>query len=164
MELDSSYETDYVWQMTIHQDGSGREVHFKTERLPRPMEVHYPAAERRLRLALPREQCFLVAVGKEEPTTLGYLTMRHDPAHDIAIIGDLVVTRALRRRRIGSRLLRAARMWAQEHNLARIMIETQTKNYPAIAFCQKAGLVFCGFNDQYFQNQDIAVFFGQSLR
>jgi GNAT superfamily N-acetyltransferase len=163
LALDSSYETEYVWQMSIQQEGPERQVMFKLERLPREMEVTYPTSPHRLRLALPREQCFLVAVGRDEPETLGYLTMRQDPAHAIAWVQDLVVARSFRRRRIGLRLLKVARQWAAEHRLARLMIETQTKNYPGITFCQKAGFTFCGFNDQYFQNQDIAVFFGQSL-
>jgi hypothetical protein len=57
-----------------------------------------------------------------------------------------------------------ARKWAMEQNLVRITVETQTKNYPCIKLCQKAGLEFCGFNDQYFQNKDIALLFSQSLR
>ena len=44
------------------------------------------------------------------------------------------------------------------------MFETQTKNYPAICFYRKHRFVFCGFNDRYYTNQDIALFFAQSLR
>jgi hypothetical protein len=39
----------------------------------------------------------------------------------------------------------------------------QTKNYPAISFCQKHGMTFCGFNDRHFANQDIALFFALAL-
>lgn len=164
LELDSGYETDYVWQVSF-QPGTGQHgVLFKTERLPRTMEVAYPASEARLRLALPEGQCFLVAVGKDSPDTLGYLTMRNDPIHQIGLVQDIVVSRPFRRRRIGLRLLKIAAQWALEHQLIHLTVETQTKNYPALVFCQKAGLTFCGFNDQYFANQDIAVFFSQSLR
>jgi ribosomal protein S18 acetylase RimI-like enzyme len=44
------------------------------------------------------------------------------------------------------------------------MLETQTKNHPAICFYRKHGFVFCGFNDRYYTNQDIALFFAQNLR
>jgi hypothetical protein len=67
-------------------------------------------------------------------------------------------------RGIGTALLRAARDWALETKLRRLIVETQTKNYPAIRFLQKRGLVFCGYNDLFYPNQDIAVFFGQMLR
>jgi hypothetical protein len=45
-----------------------------------------------------------------------------------------------------------------------VTLETQTKNYPGILFSQANGMVFCGFNDRYFSNGDIAVFFSQTLR
>jgi GNAT superfamily N-acetyltransferase len=77
---------------------------------------------------------------------------------------DLLVSQAYRRRKIGSRLLNVARNWARQHQLIRLTAELQTMNYPGILFCQRAGLSFCGFNDHYFPNQDIAVFFSESLR
>jgi hypothetical protein len=39
----------------------------------------------------------------------------------------------------------------------------QTKNYPAIQFARAQGFVFCGFNDHYYMNQDIALFFGRGV-
>jgi ribosomal protein S18 acetylase RimI-like enzyme len=164
LAMDSHYETDYVWQMNVHQEPDYYQVTFKTERLPREMESLFPLSEDRLRRALPRNQCFLVATAADEPTMLGFLTMWQDSAQKIAWIQHIVVAPEFRRRRIGSRLLSVARKWAMEQNLVRITVETQTKNYPCIKLCQKAGLEFCGFNDQYFQNKDIALLFSQSLR
>ena len=164
LDLDSSYETDYVWQMHIQRDPSQSNVVFKTERLPRVMEVTYEVSRQRLRLALPKEQCFVVAVGRDEPETLGYLVMSYNAMTQSAWVYDLVVSRLFRRRRIGTRLLNIARQWASEHDAWQLTVETQTKNYPAIQFCQSSGLAFCGFSEQYFLNQDIAVFFGQTLR
>lgn len=162
LALDHTYETDYVWQVVLHQDSQQQTVAFKTERLPRAMQVTYPASEQRLRLALPAGNAFLVAL--EDDDIVGYLTLRPDPIHAIALVQDIVVAPSYRRQNIGTRLLNVARKWAMEKRLKQLTIETQTKNYPAILFCQKAGLTFCGFNDHYFQNQDIAVFFSQSLR
>jgi GNAT superfamily N-acetyltransferase len=82
----------------------------------------------------------------------------------LGLIHDLLVTRAARRKQIGLRLIGAARTWAKEHNLYRLMLETQTKNIPSVEFCQAAGFVFSGFNDRYFPNQDVALFFSLSLR
>jgi GNAT superfamily N-acetyltransferase len=164
LKLDHFYQTDYVWQMNIQQETGQWQITFKTERLPRTLESAYPADERRLRLALPSEHCFLVAVRKNARDLLGYLTMRSDPVHRIALIQDLVVSQPYRRSRIGSRLLNVARQWAREHDLTQLTVEIQTKNHPGISFCQNAGFVFCGFNDRYFPHQDIAVFFSQSVR
>jgi GNAT superfamily N-acetyltransferase len=162
--LDHHYETDFVWQMNIDERGGQWTIAFNKQRLPRTLETVYTADEHRLRLALPSEHCFLVAVDKESPEILGYMTMRHDPVYRSAWIQDIVVSAPYRRHRIGTRLVNVARQWAKEHQLDQISIENNTKNYTGIAFCQQIGFKFCGFNDQYFPNQDIAVFFSQSLR
>ncbi|PJF22442.1 MAG: hypothetical protein CUN56_05955, partial [Phototrophicales bacterium] len=112
--------------------------------------------------ALASQHCFLVM--EEAEQIIAYLTMRSDPIQQIGMIQDVVVARPLRRHKIGSRLLKVARRWATEHQLSVVMAETQTKNYPAIQFIQANGFVFCGFNDHYFRNGDIAVFFCASLR
>lgn len=164
LALDHQYETDYVWQMSVAEEGSERQIHFSKQHLPRTMLAGHPADEPRLRYSLQNKQCFLVAAEKGRDTLFGYLTMQSDPVYKTALLQNLVVGRLYRRRGIGGRLLNVARQWALEHGLNRITLETQTKNYPAILFCQQAGFVFCGFNDQYFPNQDIALFFTQTIR
>ena len=164
LELDHRYDTEFVWQMRLQEDVNQRQITFQTEKLPRLLETTWQTSEHRLRLALPANQCFLIAESREENDILGYLTMRNDPVYQIAQLQDLVVSRPYRRRRIGSRLLTVARKWAREHELVRLNAELQTRNYPAIIFCQQLGLTFCGFNDHYFPEQDIAIFFGTSLR
>lgn len=251
LALDHTFSTDQVWQMNIFQEVGSTQITFRAERLPRTLSAIHAPDERRMTLALPSEQCFLVAVERGTspltppplppitpvvvPTTppelpsfdedeeddspadtdffamltapegrvrsapaqaalrteistqeaettvptptpipqpapvstqssiLAYLTMRYDPARRTAWVHDIVVDADLRRGRIGSRLLRAARRWASEHDAARLMVEIPTRNYPAIAFCTANGLTYCGYNDLYFENHDIAVFFGAGL-
>jgi GNAT superfamily N-acetyltransferase len=150
--------------MSVQREMNLIQVTFKTERLPRTMEVIYPVDEKRLKLSLPQDHCFLVAVGKDSTDILGYLTMWRDDAHQLVRIRDLVIGRSHRQQGLGTKLLNVARNWARIRQLRQVLIETQTKNHPAIMFCQNAEFEFCGFNDQYFRNQDIAVFFGQTLR
>lgn len=164
LALDHSYESEYVWQMSIREEAGQWEVRFKPDRLPRKVQAVYPFDERRLRLSLPPDHCFLVAVGRDQPEVLGYLTMCTDNAYQIARIMDLVVARSYRNQRIATRLLNIARQWAREHGLTQMTMEIQTKNYPAIMFSQQRGFAFCGFNDRLFPSQDIAVFFSQSVR
>ena len=166
LQLDHSYETEYVWQMQIrHEDyRDERNITLKLERLPRFIEIDYPANQARLDLITQVNHCFLVAFNKHTLEIYGYLTMFHDQAHQLGQVLDIVVTREYRHQQIGSRLINVAHIWAKAHEISRMIIETQTKNYPAISFCQKNGFSFCGFNDHYFPNQDIAVFFSQSVR
>jgi GNAT superfamily N-acetyltransferase len=164
IELDHSYSTDFVWQMSVSDTAGEWQISFKPQRLPRTLETHFAPDEARLRAALPSDQCFLVAVAKPEPILLGYLTLRANLPHQIALVQDIVISRPYRRAKIATRLLSAARQWANEHNLLTLCAENQTKNYPATLFLQNAGFHFCGYNDHYFPNQEIAVFFSQSLR
>lgn len=165
LALDHSYITDYVWQMHTDENGDeSRQISFKTQRLPRSLESVYEVDERRLRLTLPAEHSFVVAVEKTSGDLLGYLTMRNDPAYQIGWLQDVVVSAPYRHGRIGSRLVNIARIWAKEHGLIQVTAEVHTRNYPAIAFCQQVGFKFCGFNDRYFPNHDIAVFFTQPVR
>lgn len=161
LQLDHRYATDYVWQMRLTEETNSFQMTFKTERLPRIMETEYPADEKRLRLAM--DHCFLVAALRDQPEILGYLVMVTEPVYRSATIHDLVVSRMVRRQHIGTRLLNVARRWAREHDMTRLSAPTQTKNYPAIMFCQQSGLTFSGFDDHYYPNRDIAVFFSQAL-
>jgi hypothetical protein len=54
--------------------------------------------------------------------------------------------------------------WAKQHSLDRIVIEMQPKNYPAQCMAQKLGFNFCGYQDPYYTNRDIALFFSKSVR
>lgn len=164
LALDHHYETDHVWQMSLFEEVGQWQVSFKRENLPRTIEQEYPGDARRLSAALPDEHCFLVAQHRDSDEVIGYLTMRNQPPHRIALIQDVLVSRPYRGHGIGTRLLKVARNWAREHDLSQLMAEVQTKNYPGILFCQSAGFTFCGFNDHYFLNQDIAVFFSQPVR
>lgn len=167
LALAHAYTTEHIWQMTVQPEAAGWQVSFRTEHLPRSIEVPYPRDEKRLHLALPEDACFVVAEGRtadEANHILGYLTLRYDPVHGNALVQDVVVDRPVRRYKIGTRLLNVARQWASEHQAWQLLIETQTTNYPSIQFCQASGFQFCGFNDRYYANHDIAVFFSQSLR
>lgn len=163
LELDHRYETDFVWQMNFEGEPGNWRITFQTQHLPRTLDTVYTPDLARLRLTLPPEHCFLVAVSKESNDVLGYLAMRHDPVYSTAWVQSVVVSRPYRRRRIGTRLVNVARQWARERHVTQMTVENRTQNYPGIVFCQQSGFKFCGFNDQYFPDQDIAVFFSQRL-
>jgi GNAT superfamily N-acetyltransferase len=174
LALDHRYETDFVLQTHINQDAGGWQILFKRERLPRTLEAEHSASEHRLMETLPVDQCFLVASERTTEITdegeetnshlLGYLSMRREPSRRVGWIQDFVVDAPVRRAKIGSRLFKVARAWALEHDLTRLMVETNTRNTPAIQFCTTLGFAFCGYNDRYFDQQDIAIFLGQNLR
>ncbi len=162
LTLDHSCSTEFVWQVSLDESEGALQVAFRPARLPRSMKVLYPRNGEALIQSWQLHACFLVAVREEQ--VLGYVNVREETSQETAWVADLTVDRPYRLQGIGTALLRAARQWAIERHLRRLIVETQTKNYPAIRFLQKRGLVFCGYNDLYYPNQDIAIFFGQTLR
>jgi GNAT superfamily N-acetyltransferase len=160
--LDHSYSTDYVWQMDTREEAGAIAITFRNVRLPRPMRASVPHEASRLLEAWNKRVCFLVA--EEAGHIQGYLnlTLSHIPG--TGWIADFGVERRFRRMGVGTVLLAAALPWARDNHLQRIILETQSKNYPAICFAQKHGFVHCGYNDRYYPNQDVALFFGLNLK
>ncbi|MFQ5812727.1 MAG: GNAT family N-acetyltransferase [Anaerolineae bacterium] len=161
LEIDHSYVTDYVWQMEESGKSGEVAVIFRTARLPRSMRVKYPKDYDNLLESWRRGECLLVA--EEGGVVYGYLDMSVQSWHLTAWVDNLAVAQAYRRQGIGTALLKKAGEWARQRGLRKLMLEIQTKNYPAICFCQKNGFAFCGFNDRYYTNQDIALFFARSI-
>jgi GNAT superfamily N-acetyltransferase len=82
----------------------------------------------------------------------------------VAWVTDLVVTPERRRQGAASALLTALEAWALGRGLRRLILEMQSKNQPCIRLAQKFGYEFCGYNDQYYPTQDVALFFGRALK
>jgi GNAT superfamily N-acetyltransferase len=160
--LDHGYSTDYVWQMDIRDEAGQIAVAFRQVRLPRSMRVTFPRDPQHLKTEWSRRVCFLVA--EEEKQLKGYLNLTLATAPETGWIADLGVERRFRRTGVGTVLLAAALQWARANHLQRVILETQAKNFPAIRFAQKNGLVFCGYSDRYYPNQDVAIFFGMTLK
>ena len=78
-------------------------------------------------------------------------------------VSDLVVAQGLRRKGIGSRMLLAGEAWAHERGAYRILTELQIRNDPAIKMMLKLGYQLCGYVDQYFPNQETALFFEKRM-
>jgi GNAT superfamily N-acetyltransferase len=159
--LDASFETDHVWQLDHREEENVVTVQFRLVRLPRRMTVPYP----------PRGESLLahwehgegVYVAAEGRHVKGYVEVIVQPDQGMAWVQNLVVDKSLRRQGLGSALAIAATQWAEARGMTRLMVPVQSKNYPAIRFCQTKGMTFCGFNDRYFANRDIALFFGRTL-
>jgi ribosomal protein S18 acetylase RimI-like enzyme len=162
ISLDHSCVTGHVWQMKVHEAESEVSVAFQTIRLPRKMRADYPRSLDQLLEDWQRGEGFLVAEVDNE--VRGYVDLLVQPWQRVGWVANMAVDRAYRKRGVGSLLMRHARQWAREQGLQMILAEATTKNYPAICFYQKLGFQFCGFNDHYYMNQDIALFFVHGLR
>ena len=155
--LDHNYTTDHVWQMTMDLTEVQTQVSFREVKLPREVHVNYPRIYYNLADNWTDRNLLLLA--EEDEIILGYISVQLGLAPASAWIEDLVVDRLQRRKGIGSTLILAAREWCGKKRFHRLTLEMQPKNYPAIHFAYKLGFEFSGYNDQYYRDQEIAIFF-----
>lgn len=161
--MDHNYTSEYVWQMEIQQsEDSQVAINFREVRLPRSVRVDYPRRTADLIHDWTLRSGLLVALLEEELVGYISLTLHNTPTACWAT--DLVVKRRQRRQGIGSALVLAAQEWGAQHGSRVLVLEMQPKNYPAIHLAQKLGFDFCGYNDRYYANHDIGLFFAKSLR
>lgn len=159
--LDHSYHTESVWQMTIEPGERETITRFRELRLPRSMRVEYPRPYENLADEWKSRPALLVA--ERESEVLGYINLTREAIPGNVLAVDLVVGRRYRRQGVGSALVRAAQTWAGEEGLTQLMLEMQSKNHPAICLAGKLGFEYCGYNDRYYPNRDIALFFARSV-
>jgi ribosomal protein S18 acetylase RimI-like enzyme len=160
--IEHDYVTDYVWQMDISQEEQNEiTVKFRQVRLPRPVKTDYPRLVSLLTQDWKDRSGILVACLQEE--VIGYSALMQGIAPKTTWATDLAVKRAYRRQGVGSALVLASLVWARQHESQRLVLEMQSKNHPAISLAQKLGFDFCGYNDRYFLNRDIALFYAKSV-
>lgn len=157
VQFDHGYDTNYVWQMDLHNGDTDVSIRFRVTRLPRTMRVEYPRVAERIATEWKRLPAAMVA--EKANSVVGYIGLKQGEMPGLVNIVDLIVEPNERRQGIGTELLLAAQRWATEQGNTRIILEMQSKNYPAICLAQKLGFEFCGYCDQCYLNQDIALFF-----
>lgn len=136
-------------------------LHFRQVRLPRSMRVTYPRDPAVLIEDWKTRAGILVAESEDEP--VGYISLANGITPGLVSATDLAVLRRMRRHGVGQSLIRAAVTWAKEKQADRLMLEMQSKNYPAIQMANKMAFEFCGYSDRYYANQDITLFFAKRI-
>jgi ribosomal protein S18 acetylase RimI-like enzyme len=162
MAIDHSSQSDYVWQMDVlHEEGQAGAI-FREIRLPRTVTVPYPRGVASMPDSWNRRGGMLVAVMNEQ--VVGYIRMSDQILPHTAWLTDIVVSPRFRRQGVGTALVLAAQSWAVDRKDTRGLMEMPSKNNPAISLARKLGYEFCGYNDMYYETQDIALFFGRLIR
>jgi ribosomal protein S18 acetylase RimI-like enzyme len=161
LTLDASYETDHVWQVIQQQEEGGVVTRFHTIQLPRSMRVQYPAWSEALLIHQQRGDLILVA--SEASEIRGYVNQESQPDQGLAWLHHLVVAPAYRRQGIGAALLARGMQHARQLGLGYVMTVVQSKNYPAIRFLGRQGFGFCGYNERFYRNRDIGLYFVRGL-
>lgn len=162
MAIDHTCQTDYVWQMDVHHEDGQVGAIFREIRLPRAVPVAYPREVSALSESWSRKVGMLVAVLGDKQ--VGYVRMNDTVLPHTAWLTDVVVAARFRRQGIATALVLAAQSWAIQRKDRRAILEMPSKNNPAVRLARKLGYEFCGYNDQYYESQDIALFFGRFIR
>ena len=161
LTLDGSYETESVWQVVQQQEGDDVAARFRVIQLPRAVRVRYPNWSEALLAHQERGDMILVAAQAGE--VWGYIDQEMQRDQDIAWVHHLVVAPAYRRQGIGTTLLQRGILHARQEGLTQVMTIVQSKNHPGISFLQRHGFVFCGYNERFYRNHDIGLYFGRGL-
>ena len=162
MALDHSCSSDYVWQLELRREPNQTTVNFREVRLPRSVEVKYPRNSFTLADEWNKRDVVFVALNNNEP--IGYASFTEEHISSVVWMVDLVVVPQFRRQGIAIALLNAGQSWAVERGARRLVMEMQSKNQACIRLAQKMGFEFCGYNDQYYPTQDVALFFGRAIK
>lgn len=160
--LEHSSMSDYVWQLELRREAEQVVANFREVRLPRSIEVTYPRSPYALAEEWTRRGVVMVALHDSIP--VGYMCMVEDAASRLGRCTDIVISPEYRRRGAGSALLEAGHAWARERSLRHVILEIQSKNHAFIRMAQKFGYEFCGYNDQYYPTQDVALFFARTVK
>lgn len=155
--LEDSFETEYVWQMEERADAKNISVNFRLARLPRPMKV--TGIISRDDVSFNYQHGGNLWVADEDGVIQGFIDVTVKEWNQSLSINNLAVAPMFRRKGIGAQLMRTALEWGQEKKLRVALLDTPTKDYPAICFYQKFGFSFCGFSDRMYPNRDIAMLF-----
>jgi ribosomal protein S18 acetylase RimI-like enzyme len=161
LALEAGYDTDYVWQVTQQEEQGDVVTRLRTVRLPRSMRVRYPAWGEAL--LAHQERGDLILVAAEAAEVRGYVNLQCLLDQSIAWLHHLIIAPPFRRQGIGKALLARAMQDGRQQGMVKIMTTVQSKNYPGINFLQHNGFTFCGYNERYYRNQDIALYFVSGL-
>ncbi|HVM72668.1 MAG TPA: GNAT family N-acetyltransferase [Anaerolineales bacterium] len=162
MAIDHTCQTDYVWQMDMQREEGQMGAFFREIRLPHPVKVRYPRSLAVLPDVWNRRSSMLTAMTGGE--IVGYIRMSDLILPHTAWITDIVVSPRFRRQGVGMALMLAAQSWAVDRKNTRALVEMPSKNNLMVSLARKLGYEFCGYNDLYYETQDIALFFGRSIR
>ena len=157
IRLDATYQTQSVWAMETRWEGKRKLAGFQVRRLPRVLTLQPPLDPDDLHADWRNGDLFLVA--EESDVIVGYLDMLSPRRLATGLVQSIVVRPDLRRRGVGSALLRMSLNWAKHNRLQGLCMDVQSRNYPAIQFLHKNGFVYSGYNDRYYPTHDVALFF-----
>ena len=160
--MDLSFESNYVWQTQTLEEYERFESSFQRIKLPKTIRVSFQAYSQANLENLIRQREVLSL--RYEEKVIGYLRLEQDETVNRLILKTGGIMPEYRNKGIGSVLMDRVIEIARHNNLRSIVCMVQAKNDPAIHFLLSRGFVFSGYQEFFFRNMEIGLFFSKNVR
>ena len=161
LELDHSFNSHYAYRMRANVENQNSSFNFEPIKLPR--EVHLSYMRDKKSLLKTWDDASLIYAGVLEDVLVSYIAIDAKNLPMTARITNLVVMPEVRQSGIGRTMLAAVEDWGARQGLRRVLLEIPMRNYPMVELALRCGYEICGFMEQYFPNEDPALFYQKRL-
>lgn len=155
--IPSGFETDTVYVLDRTESDKGLTWHLTSR--DTPYRKVYDSGDARSWLEpyfeeVPASRLRFLGAGPPDRVD-GLVTWSQSHWNDTFWLIDIRVRPDVRRRGIGSALLRDLQNRARRRRVRGISVETQINNVPAVTFYRRHGFHLSGFNDHLYENDDL---------
>ena len=161
-QMDLSFESDYVWKTQMLEGLGSFESSFQRIRLPKTIRVSFQAYSTANMENLIRQRQVLSV--RYEDKVIGYIRLEQDETVNRLILKTGGVTPEYRNKGVGTVLLDRITEIARNNSIRSLICMVQAKNDPAIHFLMARGFIFCGYQEFFFRNMEIGLFFSKNIR
>lgn len=161
-KIDLSFESDYVWKSQVIDDIDSYSISFQKIKLPKTIKVPFQAYnEKALENMVKRKEILAI---RYDSALIGYMRLERDESVNRLILKTGGLTPEYRHKGVGSALLERMQDIARQNRIEYLVAMVQAKNDPAIRFLMSRGFQFCGYQEFYFPNMEIGLFFSKNIR
>ncbi|HAA84950.1 MAG TPA: N-acetyltransferase [Kosmotogaceae bacterium] len=143
------YESGLYYDVTVEKTLTGWEIMLTLREFDKPFVRRF---EERLIEDYKTDPRIFAAFVDDEEAGLALIGRLWEGSYRV---WDFYVWQEHKRRGIGRALMKQIEDTARSENSRRIVLETQSSNYPAISFYLSCGFQLCGFDTSCYSNQDI---------
>ena len=161
-QMDLSFESDYVWKTQMLEGLDSFESSFQRIRLPKTIRVSFQAySTANMETLIQRREILAV---RYEGNVIGYARLEQDETVNRLVVKSGGIMPEYRNKGVGSVLLDRICEIAHYNRIRSLVCMVQAKNDPAIRFLMARGFVFCGYQEFFFRNMEIGLFFSKNIR
>lgn len=161
-QIDLSFESDYVWRSQMVDDLNSYSISFQKIKLPKTIKIPFQALNQdALENMVKRKEILSI---RYEQTIVGFMRLERDESVNHLILKTGGLRPEYRHKGIGTALLTRMQDIAIQNRIHYIVGMLQAKNDPAIRFMLSRGFQFCGFQEFFFPNMEIGLFFSKNVR